>query len=398
MGTRTHGNGLGSTWQEKGKKWRWEVVLGYRQVGLNADGTPHMKRLTKGGRCSSKLEAQKKLAQAVSDHSRGTLAEPDKVTVGEWVQRWLEQHTPRWAATTRAGHETGIQRYILPELGHIRLQALKNTHLKSFYAGMAKKVGPATQRRVHSILHSALNEAERDDLITRNPARVVKPAQARAVKVNIKEVWTGEELTRFLMVVRPTRWGALLEFILATGVRRGEACGLRWENVNLEKSRAYIVESLVRVKGKVEVSTPKTQKSVRALVLAPQLVTLLEGHRAEQEANKRTAQAERLPWKETGYVFANTQGGPLRPDNIKRYKDRFCEEAGVKRIRIHDMRHTYASLMLRKRVPLEVVSEMLGHSRPSFTADVYRSIYDDERETYALDINTLTGQTVTGKA
>lgn len=189
--------------------------------------------------------------------------------------------------------------------------------------------------------------------------------------------------------------------MLHTGLRRGEACGLKWAHVDLEAGNIRIIENLVTVGGKSQISTPKTAKSARRVHLSSEALDCLRRQKAVQELERAALspgqpvpghpegyERKRL-WKDTGYVFTGLSGVPFLPDKLKRYLTAFCAQAGVREVTVHGLRHTHASLMLRRGVPLEVVSQKLGHSRPSFTADVYRTVYQSEHEEWAVGLSDL---------
>lgn len=182
------------------------------------------------------------------------------------------------------------------------------------------------------------------------------------------------------------RRGLVLVFMVSLGLRRGEACGLRWANIDLEQRQCRIVENLVTLEGKPHVSTPKSVNGRRTVPLSQEAVALLRAWQAAQ-AEERVMVGK--DWQDTGYVFTTHKGTHLHPDNLNRTLNRLCEQAGLRRIRVHDLRHTYASLMLSRQVPLEVVSKQLGHSTPAFTLGTYRHVSQEEQAEYAVNLSDL---------
>ncbi|WP_146237302.1 site-specific integrase [Deinococcus yavapaiensis] len=224
------------------------------------------------------------------------------------------------------------------------------------------------------------------ELIPRNVADIVKPERPRDEDARewTASVWTREEARRFAPVVKEDRWGRLLLMLLHTGMRRGEACALRWANVDFEKRELHVRESLDH---KGNVTTPKTAKSRRTLALSDEAHALLMYHR-EQQQIERAAQGGR--WKEHGMVFPSTVGTPQRGDNLRRHFVMLCDQAGLPRIRIHDLRHTFTSLMLAVGAPLTIISEKSGHEDPDFTWKRYGHTYKSEHERWALSLSELT--------
>ncbi len=374
---RKRPNGTGSVWELKNGRWRWEVVLGY----INE------KRITKSGMCANKTLAQKAAAQAITDHARGNLSAPDRVTIKEWLEQWLEGKRSRISTNTNARYSDIIRLHIVPHLGKKRVQALKPVDLRGFYANLTSKgMSPRTVRHVHGVLFGALKDALKLELVMRNVADVVRPevpSQDNTVKAS--QAWTANEVTAFIEAARGDRLFPLFYLLILLGLRRGEACGLRWSNVDLEKRTVKIQEALVIIQGKIETSTPKTKKSVRVLRIPDDVVTVLKQHRTEQNA----MHLEHEVTPEVDYVFTTAKGTPVYPDNLNRTLERIAGLASVRVIRIHDLRHTWASLARRAGVPLEIVSEKLGHARPSFTADVYRHTFEDEHEAGTLNLGDL---------
>ncbi|GAA5513798.1 tyrosine recombinase XerC [Deinococcus carri] len=391
---RKNGNGRGTIDELPSGKYRWRIT-----VGLKPDGTP----IRKSGTAPTEKAAWAAMTQAQADHLRGGVALPDKVTVGEWLNRWLEGKKARLAAKTHHNYRKVIDLHITPALGRKRLQDVRPADLRALYNALTEKGLGDTQRQAHNILHGAFSEALRLELVARDPSAVVRPAPVRrdAEAAPVDKALTAEEVAKLLPVLQASRWGLIFEFMLHTGLRRGEACGLKWEHVDLEKGVIRIRENLVAVGGKVQVSTPKTAKSARRVHLSSEGLACLR-RQAELQAFEREALSagpvkghpksyeRKKLWQDTGYVFTGISGVRLLPDGIKKYLKQFCKEAGIREVTVHGLRHTHASLMLRRGVPLEVVSEKLGHSRASFTADVYRTVYQSEHEEWAVNLSELT--------
>ncbi|WP_288481656.1 site-specific integrase [uncultured Deinococcus sp.] len=373
-------------------------------VGIRPDGTP----ISVGGTADTEAQAERAKILALADHLRGGVATPDRITVGEWLDRWLEGKRPRLAVKTHHNYEQLIERHVKPHLGRRRLQSLKPVDLHALYGALTARGLRDTQRQVHNILHAAFETAVRLDLITRNPSTVVRPSPPRrehgdwSAEEGAKAL-TADEVARLLPVLRRDRWGLVFEFLLATGLRRAEVCGLRWEDVDLDRGILRFRHNLVTVAGKPVLGPPKTASRARPLRLSPQALDCLR-RQAETQALERAALApgrvaghpktyvRKRVWEDTGYVFTALFGGRLHPDRLRGHLTRFSREAGIRAVTNHGLRHTHASLMLRKGAPLEVVSKKLGHARPSFTADVYRHVYDDELEEWALDLDELIGK------
>ena len=385
--TAKRGNAQGSVYQRENGRWSWQVTLGF-----NAEG----KQLRRSGVASSKTEASKALAKVVADHARGRLALPDKITVGEWLERWLEDRKPSLAKSTHSSYKWLIGKHVTPWIGHQQLQAFRPTDLRHFYSTLAshknkreKTLSARTLRYVHGLIYSAFKDALRLEIIERNVADVVQPevtTDDRNAKAS--QSWTAAETATFLEANQNDPLFPVFALMLALGLRRGEALGLRWEHVDLERRTLRVIETLVTVGGEVFSSKPKTRKSRRTLKLPEGIVKMLKAHRVQSKATLTKLGVE--PTRD--WVFTSLKGTPIHPDNLDRSLKRLAKHAKVRIIRVHDLRHTYASLARRQGVALEVVSEKLGHSRPSFTADVYRHTFEDEHDAATLELSELTSE------
>jgi integrase len=180
--------------------------------------------------------------------------------------------------------------------------------------------------------------------------------------------WSEAQARQFLAHTRHDLLAVAWALLLTRGLRRGELCGLRWEAIDLDAGTATIDHTLVVVDGKMQVSTPKTSSSRRSLPLDPSLVSLLIGHRKRQLEDRLRAGGA---WTDTGYVFVEQLGYPYSPEVVSDRFDRLVKSSGLPRIRLHDTRHTAASLMLASGVSVKVVQEMLGHSSPAITLAIY---------------------------
>lgn len=386
-------NGAGHVSRLPSGNWRWRVT-----VGIRPDGTP----ISVGGTEETEKAAERAKVLALADHLRGGVSQPDRVTTGEWLDRWLAGKRAHLAAKTHHNYVKIIERHIVPVLGRKRLQSLRPADLHGLYAALTAKGLVDTQRQVHNVLHAAFDEAVRLDLIPRNPADVVRPAPPRRdpdAAADAKAL-TAEEVGKLLLVLRQDRWGLIFEFMLMTGMRRAEVCGLRWEDVDLEKGRLRFRHNLVTVGGKPTLGPPKTKSRARPLRLSAEAVDCLRRQAAQQDLERAAlgpgpvkghakSYVRKRTWEDSGFVFTALYGAPLHPDRLRSYLIRFYEAAGIRHVTNHGLRHTHASLMLRRGAPLEVVSQKLGHARASFTADVYRHVYEDEHEAWALNLSDL---------
>jgi integrase len=220
---------------------------------------------------------------------------------------------------------------------------------------------------VHTILHKALSDAVRWSFVARNVAAAANPPSTSS-SGRVMKTWSVEELRTFLVHVHEDRLYAAWLLASATGMRRGEVLGLRWEDLDLDASRLAVRQTLVSIAYELHFSTPKTGRSRRSVALDVATVAALRSHRARQAE-------ERLAWGE-GYqdgalVFAQENGEPIHPERLTQLFDKHVRYSRVPRIRFHDLRHTHATLSLQAGIHPKVVSERLGHTTVAFTLDVY---------------------------
>ncbi len=234
--------------------------------------------------------------------------------------------------------------------------------------GRERPVGPTTPHRIRASLRAALNGAMRQRLLNLNVAALVELPTAERPAVR---VWSGEQLGAFLDASADDRLAALYHVIAYLGLRRGEACGLRWADLDLDAGYARIAQQLVSVGGRVQVAPPKTARGVRTVALDPDTVAELREHRRRQVA-------ERLLWGEawtdTGLVFGREDGTPLDPAYVTRRFAALTARAGLPKIRLHDVRHTSASVGLASGESMKEISERLGHSSITLTMNTYTHV------------------------
>src|SRR5262245_24431601 len=331
----------------------------------------------KGG-FRSKEEAEKALRKALSALDEGTYVTPGRMTLGEWMlEHWLPAKATRGRkpirATTRGMYETFTRAYVLPRVGQVPLQDLTAAHLDRLYTDLldhggqqGQPLAPNTVKRVHSLVHKALDDAMRKGLVVRNVAAL---ADQPYVPERQMAVWWPAQTRAFLDSVHDDRLAAAWLLLCTTGMRRSELLGLPWSAVDLDAGRVEIRQTVVMVGTQAVVSpTTKTERSRRLIDLDQQTVAALKAHRTRQLA-------ERLHWGEAwtdvGLVFVREDGTLIRPEWLTGRFRRLAAAAGLPPIRLHDLRHSFASAARDIGVPIEVLSAVLGHSRTSITQDIY---------------------------
>ncbi len=321
-------------------------------------------------------EAQEKLRKALYDQQQGTLITAPQQTVAQFLTDWLE-NTQKQSVRPRTyeRYEEIVRLHIIPVLGRHKLQSLSAQQVQGFYTRKSKEGFSAlTVISFHNLLHKALDMAVKWNLVARNVCKAVTPPRRQRFEVTSL---TLEQIQKLFIVVEGHRLEALFKLALATGMRRGEILGLKWQDIDFAKGTLQIRRVLSRIpskmpgKGYTE-AEPKTQQSRRTIIIASVALTALKEHRLRQLAEKEKAGSH---WQEHDYVFCTPLGTHLNPtrDALDLLKT-FLKKAELPDIRFHDLRHSAATLLLSLEVHPKVVQEILGHSQISMTLDIYSHV------------------------
>lgn len=316
----------------------------------------------------------------------------------QYLEYWLEQVArPSVRPLTYRTYAMYVRRHLKPALGSKKLSKLTARDVRTFVnvkrgdisrsprqAKQGSALSPRTVFHLHAVLRNALDHAVREDLITRNVAKQVRVTAGERVE---PEPWSVDEARAFLKAVRDDRWYALYAVALSLGLRRGEALGLRWADVDFDANVLRIRQTLQRQGGVLRTATPKTRRSMRTLPLLGGLADVLREHWERQQR-----EAADGGWDVTGFVFTTRRGTPIQPDELSRQFAATCERAGVRRIRLHELRHTCASLLLAQGVPPRVVMEILGHSGLDMTMNVYGHVMLDSQRDALRGLDNLLGE------
>jgi integrase len=342
----------------------WGFVL---DAGRRPDGK--RRQITRSG-YPTKRAAQAALQEEMSRQQAG-LADIHDLTVATYLSDWLDGKR-RLRDTTRRGYEIHIRRYLAPSLGCYRLADLRPPHIDQLYSDLlaGRYVGATatTVHHVHRTLRSALNTAVKQRLIPWNPALHVELPERRRTPTGF---WTPEQVGRFLDHAVEHRLYALFHLIAFTGMRRGESLGLHWADLDLPARHLVVACQVVDAGQGPTLGAPKTQSGNRFVPIDGLTAEVLQGHR-DRQAEERARWGD--AWQDNGLVFTRADGSMLRPDAISRLFSELVDAAGLPRIRLHDLRHTHATLALAAGVDMKVVSSRLGHSTTAITADLYTHV------------------------
>jgi integrase len=326
---------------------------------------------------ATKKEAELELAKVMGALATGTHIQASRLLVRDYLEKeWLPAIRSTVRATTFASYESHVSLYLVPVLGQTPLQELSASQLNAFYAKLLtekrrrgnKELAPGTVRRIHATLHRALKDAVRWNKIGRNPADAADPPRAMLCGEGEMKIWSVPELKTFLAAERESPNYPLWLTLITTGIRRGEALGLRWQDLDLDARTMAIRQTRVVIGYQPLLSTPKTRKGRRQVALDPATANCLASLKERRHEEK---QAEGEDLAQSDLVFLNEQGEPIHPDRVSAYFTRAAKTAGVPVIRLHDLRHTHATLALSAGVHPKIVSERLGHANIGITLDTY---------------------------
>ncbi len=366
---------------ERLNRFRYDVIV---EVEDQETGRKKRRKYT----FATEREAQRELGRLIAQAEAGAVAGKRAMTVGALLADWLEHAVrPRVTDKTYSNYQSTVERHIRPDLGPIQVQKLTVARVQAYHARLrGEGVGARTRQLCHLHLTQALDYAMTLGVVPRNVARAIPRARWRPGQM---KHWTRDEARRFLGIAATgSTFGPLWHLALGTGMRRGELLGVRWQDVRLDAGYLTVRQAVIVVRGHPQVTEPKTATSVRTIYLPPTVRDHLAAHREAQrerrERRERDGSPGGGPSRDTGdFVFATRDGGVINPDNLDYDFAKLIERAGVPRIRIHDLRHTYATLALEQGIPVKVVSENLGHADISTTLRTYAHVIPAQRSELA---------------
>lgn len=346
---------------------------------------------------ATKKDAQAALTAILADKHRGVLVAPSKATLGSYLlDIWLPGRRSSLLPSTAAAYEGIIRLYVLPELGRARLRSVDGAALNRLYSrlltegrtesrrGLGAGLSPKTVRNVHGVLTRAMRDAVSWGQLQRNACDTADPPRGRVPEM---KAWTADELRRFVKAAESHRWAAVWMLMASTGMRRGEVLGLRWTDVDLKAATITIRSTRIRYGKTTAASTPKTARGNRTIAIGPATLSALK-------AWKRTQTAERLQigggWQgEHGLVVTNLDGSAPNPEAFSNLFAKLVRAAGPPPIRLHDLRHSYATAALAAGVPVKVLSQRIGHADIGVTLAVYAHVMPGDDEDAARRADAL---------
>ena len=356
-------NGEGSIRRRKDGRWEGRYTAGIdpetgKQIFKNVLG-------------KTQAEVKEKLKQALEVQQKLDFTKQGKYTVAQWMEEWFENVCKlKVRPSSHQTYQGYIDNHITPNIGKIPLEKLRTMDLQRLYRKLMnqgrverieavhqpKGLSAKTVRNINQVISSAMDFAVAQKIIMENPCHAVA-----LPKVEHREMHTipAEQLQAFLTEAKATGVYEMYYIELATGLRRGELLGLKWEDIDLATGIIRVHRQIARINGEIVEAPLKTKNSYRVVSISPQAVEILR----EQ---KRKTKDE--------YIFPSPNGGPISPDSVNNMLKRVLERAGIPKVRFHDLRHTFATLALQNGVDIKTVSGMLGHFSAGFTLDTYAHV------------------------
>jgi integrase len=350
------GNGEGTIYQRADGRW---VAAAY-----GADGA---RRFYYG---PTRADVAAKLAATFEARLRAAPPAPRDLTVAAWSQEWLEITQKSLRPGGWRKHDERMRNHVLPAIGRIRLAALAADDLDRLYAKcLAAGLSARSVHHIHATLHAALALAVRRDKVVRNVADLVDPPRSAPREMT---TFSESEYRTFLSAARADpNEGAFLAVAATTGMRKSEVLGLRWKDVDLDRGEVHLATVLERRGGEVTFAQPKTKGSRRHIQLTREAVEALRRRRTHQREQRVAAGPG---WADYDLVFTRVDGRPFSESSLNRHFKALLAANDLPSLRIHDLRHTAATVLLGRGVHQKIVSEMLGHSRTAITLDLYSHV------------------------
>ena len=341
-------SGDGMVRKREDGRWEGRIVVGHKDSGDSIFRYVY---------ADTQKELTAKLRKCITAYQGVDLTERSRITLSEWLDQWLISIDGTVRPSTLNGYRSYIENYIRPGLGEKRITQIKAADIQKFYDKLGQTLASGSVRRIHTTLHGIMKAAQQARLIPRNPVDEVVPPK---FSYQQKQVLTDEQLAVFMNVIKEDEvWFDFFYTEIMTGLRRGEICGLRWEDFDEVNGTLKVCRTVRREKGTgLTTGDTKTYAGTRKISLPPSVTAILK-------ERKRTAL--------TDWIFPNPLclEQPTAPDSAYRRMKRLLEQAGLPDIRFHDLRHTFATHALTSGVDVKNLSGILGHTRAAFTLDTY---------------------------
>jgi len=343
----------------------WQIQI---YIGKGPDGTPKRHFETVRG---TKGDAQRRRTELLASLDKGIYVFPGKLTLADLLSQFLQGYVrTKCSQKTQDGYQMIMERHLMPALGHILLKQLTPPAIEAYYGEAGKKLSARTVHKHHRLLKQSLKYGVRQGYLGRNPCDLVDPPSWKGKPMR---TLTPEESKTLLGVASTSRFYPVIYTAISSGLRQAELLGLRWRDINLNLRSISVCQVLYKHRGICEFKEPKTEHSKRRVSMTAKLADYLGEYKGERES--LSLHLGRLP-KLDDLVFSNTEGDPLDPSVLSHSFAKIANQVGLKGVRFHDLRHTFASLTFLCGGKPKVISEALGHASVAFTMDTYSHIIE----------------------
>jgi integrase len=347
---------------------------------------------------ATKKAAKDAMAAVVADSARGVFVRPSKVTLEKFLlDEWLPAKRAGLRPSTFNSYDRIIRLYVVPAIGGAKLAEIDGSMLNGLYARLLTSgrsdgrstphgagLAPKTVRNVHGVLVKAFKDAVRWGRVIRNPCDSADPPAAKSPEM---KAWTADELRAFTAATSSHRWAGVWALLATTGMRRGEMLGLRWSDVDLDAGTVTIRSTRIRYGTTIARSTPKTARGNRTIAIGPATVSVLRAWRRAQAEDRLLMGAG---WRnDDDLVVTHADGAAPNPEAFSNLFGDLVKHAGLRPVRLHDVRHSYATAALAAGVPVKVVSQRIGHADVGVTLKVYAHVMPGDDAAAALSADAL---------
>jgi integrase len=367
-------------------KGSWEITVDLGRDSVTGKRKRHFETIQ--GR---KSDAHRRLIELLANLERGIYVKPQHLNVKELLYHWLEGYVKtKCSARTLDGYKSIVDNHLAPAFGHVPLRQFQPQHIQEYYsyALTEKHLSSRTVHHQHRVLSEALRYGVRQGWLARNPCEFVDPPRA---KKRIIRTLIPYEIKTFLGVGKNNPYYGIFFMALNTGLRQAELLGLRWRDVDIDMLSLSVSQTLYKRRGICQFKEPKSDHSRRKVSLTPRLALFLRRYKHQKEIERMVLGK---PLTADDLVFSDIEGRPIDPGTLVKNFGRVARRAGLSGIRFHDLRHTFASLMLAGGVNPKIVSEALGHSSVAFTLDVYSHLVPNIQRAAMKRLDEILGQAI----
>ena len=365
------GNNEGSIYKRKNGTWRAQISLEGKRLSFTAN---------------TRSECFDWLNKTQDQIDGGLTFSKSEYTVEKYLEEWIEVKKSSLRPNTALQYESLIRNDIIPHLGKYKLHRIKLQRINRFYCLLVEDGrGVRTIRLIHSVFHSALEHALRLGLVNKNPSHgAILPRK----KYHEMKIYNEEQVFNFLLSAKESRFWLLYKLAFTTGMRQSELLGLKWGDIDWKNSTLKIQRQAQQVNGQgIIFLPPKTRSGIRQIVIGRSILREIADQKEQQDKYRLHRGKE---WQDNNLIFATGNGTPFSQSNLMRDFYKVLDKSNLPKIRFHDIRHTAASLMINKGIPIVVVSKILGHSKPSVTLNIYSHCVSELQQEAAKVMEEIT--------